>query len=139
MVGDGKSRTPPTAHSAARQQRIRGGRPYRPTVRYSAAEYANVEARAAAARKSVPHYIVDASLADPAPPVRVPAELLAELDAIRRHVAAIGNNVNQMARRANAGIDVPANQLATVGNAAVRMQERLDAALSWLTSPGGPR
>lgn len=124
---------------AVRQQRARGGRQRRPTVRYSEAEYAAVEARAAAARKSVPCYIVEASLADPSPPMRVPAELIAELGAIRRHVAAIGNNVNQMARRANAGADVPADQMAAVGDAAAGMRERLDAALSWLTSPGGPR
>lgn len=116
-----------------------GGRQYRPTVRYSAEEYDIVVARAKDARKSVPRHIVEASLADPSPPVRVPEELLAELGAIRRHVVAIGNNVNQMARRANAGVDVPADQVAAVGDAAVGMQERLDAALSWLTSPGGPR
>lgn len=127
---------PSAAGGAVRQQRMPGGRQYRPTVRYSAEEYGIVVARARAARKSVPHYITDASLAEPAQPVRVPAALLAELSAISQRVAAIEDSADRLASGGNAGVDAPPGQVAVLGNAAEAMRQRLDAVLVWLTNPG---
>ncbi|RJK92504.1 plasmid mobilization relaxosome protein MobC [Vallicoccus soli] len=55
-------------------------------------------------------------------------DALAEMFAIRRLLAAVSNNVNQIARHANAGEEFPADAHATL-QAVRRVVERLDDAM----------
>jgi hypothetical protein len=96
-------------------------------------EYAVIAARAAEARVSVQRYLVDGALARRSSR-SVPSALAAEVSSLRRLTAGLASNINQIARRLNAGAEPDAGVLAAA-DAVRRAMSRLDSALAWLGAP----
>jgi hypothetical protein len=124
---------------AARLRRTDGGRRRVITVRVTDAEYDAITARAAVLGISRQRLMVEAATAPrPAggPLYGVPASernaLTIELLGVRRLVAGLANNINQIARVANATGAVPA-ELPPAATATTRALHRLDAAVDALT------
>jgi len=92
---------------AKRQRREEGGRRHRPTVKLSDREYAVISARAESLGISVPRLLVESAMAGSVQPVTERHALYSQLIAARRTLAALGNNLNQIARAANSGAAVP--------------------------------
>jgi Bacterial mobilisation protein (MobC) len=110
-----------------RQKRAPGGRPHKHTVRLTDAQQEIVAARAAAAGVSVPLLLAEAAVAGTA---QTASERRAAANgrlAARRLLAAVGNNVNQLAKVANATGVVPPSVEATM-DGVLRMLAKLDAA-----------
>lgn len=123
----------------ARQRREPGGRPYKHTVRLSEQEQAHIAARARGAGVSVPRLLVESALAGDAQTASERRALVAEFLGTRRLLAAVSNNVNQLAAAANATGEVPPELHATL-HAVARVTARLDAAMADLTGvPQGKR
>jgi Bacterial mobilisation protein (MobC) len=121
----------------SRRRRLPGGRPHNLRVRLSEAEYESVQSRAGAAGLSVAAYL--AAAAEPRGPLGVthmPAEerraWASELMAVRRLVAAVGNNVNQLARAANSGAAVDPDEVRAVLEACDRVVTRTATVLDQL-------
>lgn len=116
-----------------RRANVEGGRRGRYDVKVSAEE-AGVLARLAAEQKvSVPRLLVECALSSErseTPTQR--REALAELFALHRLLAAISNNVNQMARATNATGEVQQDLQATLA-AVRRIAERIDDAVDELS------
>ncbi|WP_051752891.1 plasmid mobilization protein [Streptosporangium amethystogenes] len=125
--GDAGSGGQPARRPPVRQRREPGGRPHKHSVRMSDAEQAIVDARAGQAGVSVPRFLVEAGLAGDAASASQLRANAAELLAARRLVAAVGVNLNQLAKVANATGEVPAALEATM-HATLRFLARLDAA-----------
>jgi Bacterial mobilisation protein (MobC) len=117
----------PALRPPVRQRREQGGRPRKHSVRMSDVEQAIVEARAGQAGVSVPRFLVEAGLTGDAATASQLRANAAELLAARRLVAAVGVNLNQLAKVANATGAVPAALEATM-HATLRFLARLDAA-----------
>jgi len=115
------------ARGSARLVRREGGRRHQVKVRLSEEEYAAVGARAAAARVSVPRLLVEAALAGDAVTASERRALISELLAARRMVAAMGGNLNQLARMANTAGQVRP-EVTAAAEAAQRAADRLAAA-----------
>ena len=116
---------------ATRQRRIPGGRSRCIDVKVSDEDYVQLASRAAAARLSLPRYLVDTALSDARPASAVFGPLQAEIAGIHRMLGSLGGNINQIARRLNAGYDIDAAQLSAACEAVVRMRARVEVALSW--------
>ncbi|MFB4320702.1 plasmid mobilization relaxosome protein MobC [Actinomadura sp. 21ATH] len=137
---DRRGRTVTAAGTGARRlERAPGGRPHTVTVRLTDAEYDTVTARAEALGISRQRLLVEAATArqvggatdtgELALTVSERRALIAELLAVRRMVAALGTNVNQLARTANATGRLPDGLPATadaVQRALERLQEAVD-------------
>ncbi len=128
--------TDPTASTPTgpeRRKRVLGGRhAARYNVKVTAAEGGVLERIAAAQHVSVPRLLVEAAMSSElreTPTERKAA--MAELFKAFRLLAGIANNVNQLAKVANATGDVPAELPATLA-AARRIMERVDAMLDGL-------
>jgi hypothetical protein len=78
-----------------------GGRHHQVKVRFSDEEFAAASARAAAAKISLARLLAEAALAGDAATASEKRAVVGELLAARRLAAAIGNNLNQLARVAN--------------------------------------
>lgn len=124
---------PPTRppRSRARRRRTPGGRPHYVTVRLSEEEFETVSARAADAGLSAGAFLAGA--ADSRTGLGVSGMSAAErrgwateLMAVRRLLAATGNNINQLARASNSGVAVNAGVTA----AAIRADDRARARLA---------
>jgi hypothetical protein len=123
----------PLRRATARRERRRRSRQVEPRphlvkVKLSDAERLALEARAIRIGVSVPRLLVEAALAGSAQTLTERRALLGELFGARRLVAALGNNVNQLARVANSTGRVP-EELAAAAGAVVRVTARLDAAV----------
>jgi hypothetical protein len=111
-------------------------------------EYVVIAARAAAARISVPRFLAEAALAGDVVTATERRALVAELLAARRLAAALGGNLNQLARVANATRQVRP-EITAAAVAARRAVDRLHAAAAAIEagrdgrppapSPGAPR
>lgn len=122
-----------------RQANAVGGRTKAHLVRTTEAEAAALAARAAAVGVSVPRLMVESALADPGRSQTTAQrhEAMVELLALRRLMAGLANNANQVARHANATGEVP-SETAAVMAAARRTAGRIDEVLAGL-SDAGPR
>jgi len=122
-----------------RQANEVGGRSHSHRVKVTAEEAAALAQRAEERGVSVPRLMVEAALADPARSATAAErqEAMVELFAVRRLLAAVSNNVNQLARQANSTGQVPAEAAATIA-AARRLAGRIDGAIDEL-SDAGPR
>ncbi len=127
---------PAASRGAARRHRVEGGRPREVKVRFTDAEYEAIAVRAAAARVSVQRFLAEGALA-PRRQVVVPAALAAELSGLRRLLASLANNINQIARRLNTG-GRPDASVDAAADAVTRTMNRLEAAVSWLGAPPQP-
>jgi uncharacterized protein (DUF1778 family) len=121
---------------APRRHRVEGGRQHAVKVRFTEEEYSQIAERAAAAHVSVQRFLVEGALA-PRRQVVVPAALIAELSGLRRLLANLANNVNQIARRLNT-TGRPDGSVSAVAEALTRTLGRLDTVVAWLGSPPRP-
>lgn len=127
-----------------RRRRVAGGRREFLGVRYTSEELEAVSARAAAAGWEVSSYVAEAALRGPVRVEAAPgrgvlafrmsaperAAWAGELMAVRRIVGATGNNINQLARVANATGELPeevAASLAACERAMARLAALLEA------------
>ncbi|MEO5875008.1 MAG: plasmid mobilization relaxosome protein MobC [Streptosporangiaceae bacterium] len=106
-----------------------GGRRHELKVRLTDEQRAKVSGRASAAGVSISRLMVEAALSGITRTATERRAIVIELLAVRRLVVALGNNVNQIARVANATEQVPAEVPAAM-DAVVRVLARLDAKAS---------
>lgn len=111
-------------------------RRHRVNLRLTPAEHGALAAAARAAGLTVSGYAAAAALAAaagviaPGSPAR---QALAELLAARTAVARVGGNINQIARAANAGVDLAPNQLASALRVATTAAQRIQTAAETLS------
>lgn len=115
-----------------RRENVPGGRHHSHRVLVTPAEEAQLARLAAQQRVSVPRLLVEASLAGTAETATERREAMVELFAIRRLLAAVSNNVNQVARHANAGEEFPQDAEASLA-AVRRVVDRIDDAIEGLS------
>jgi len=102
-----------------RRANVPGGRHHSHEVRVTPEEEAQLAQRAEAQRVSVPRLMIESALSDTGETPTQRREAMTELFAIRRHLAGLTNNVNQLARLANTDGRLP------VGTAAALQDIRL--------------
>jgi hypothetical protein len=112
-----------------RRANVKGGRPHSFQVTASDHEAAALVAKAEQARKTVPALLFDAAM-DQGGTERVvlDVEVRDELTAIRNMMRALGNNVNQLAKHANATGEFPAeaaSAIEAVQRTAVKINDTL--------------
>ena len=86
---------------------------------------------AAAQRVSVPRLLVESTLAGGGATAAQQRDAIVELFAVERLLAAVSNNVNQVARHANAGAEFPAEAHAVL-DAVRRLVPRIDQVIDEL-------
>ncbi|WP_371589101.1 plasmid mobilization protein [Streptomyces virginiae] len=102
-----------------------------PSCRMNDDEYQLLTHAASACNMSVANFLAHAALRAArdldrtASEIAGEREMLAELFAVRRHLAQIGNNINQVAKALNSGAEVPYAQ--SVLDAVQRSARRVDA------------
>lgn len=109
---------------ARRRARMPVQRRDRVDVRYSAGEKAAILAKARSLNIAAAHYVgavvtahLDGNLNVALPGQRTPLDdLIDELAALRRELASIGNNANQIARKLNSGTPLHAGDLAALAH-----------------------
>lgn len=125
----------PTRRRFARRRRanVAGGRKHSHRVLVTPEEEARLVQRAEEQRVTVPRLLVESALSPQGETPTQRRDMLAELFAIRRLLAAVSNNVNQIARRANADEEFPADAAgALVG--VRRVVDRIDEAIDGLSA-----
>ena len=91
-----------------RRANVEGGRLYKHEVKVSPEEEAALLVRANAQGVTIPRLLVESALAERAGETATERrEQLAELFRLHRMLAALGNNLNQIARAANADGTIP--------------------------------
>jgi hypothetical protein len=122
---------PSAANGATRLRRAVGGREHAIKVKLNRAEYQAISTRAAERKLSVQRFLLSCALAPRTEihPVRVPSTLTAELAGLRRLIANLANNINQIARVLNSG-GVPDASIPATADAVRRAMTRLDSVLS---------
>ena len=116
-----------------RRANVAGGRQHRHEVKVTPEEEAILLQLAEAQRVTVPRLLVEAALS--APTGESPSErrnAIAELFGLHRLLAALSNNVNQMARVTNATGNVHTEMVETL-RAVRRTAERIDGAIDGLS------
>ena len=136
MVDRIERQVPAASRGATRRHRVEGGRRLVVKIRFSEAERDAIAVRAASAHVSIPRFMVDSSLAR-GPQAAVPVQLAAEVASLRRLVANLANNINQIARRLNSGGGWDGSVTAAADSVR-RAMNRLDLALAWFDSPRLP-
>jgi hypothetical protein len=118
-----------------RRANVKGGRPHSFQVTASDHEAAALVAKAEQARKTVPALLFDAAMAEGRTEQFVlGVEVREELAGIRNLMRALGNNINQLAKHANATGEFPAEAAAAI-KAVQRTAARINDTLLEL----GPR
>jgi uncharacterized protein (DUF1778 family) len=97
-----------------RRDNVPGGRQHTHRVRVSPEEEGALVARAAALHVTVPRLMIEAALSDAGETASDRRNLAAELLAVRGLLRAISNNVNQLAKHANATGVLPAETASTL-------------------------
>jgi hypothetical protein len=133
QVSEHIERRPVAAASrgSARRHRVEGGRHRELKLRFTDDEYDAIIVRAADAKVSVHRYMADGALAGRAAANNA---LIAELTGLRRLVANLANNTNQIARRLNAG-GYPDGGVTANSDALRRLIQRMDIALARAGAP----
>lgn len=130
VVDEGAGRVRP---GGQRRRRVSGGRRHRYSVRFTDTEHELVLAAAAEAGLTVPHLLAETVLLSLTGRDRLTAAdrrvLAGELAAVRRFLAAVGTNVNQLAAAANSTGHIPP-QTETTMRSIAGMLARLDEALT---------
>ena len=137
----GQSAARPVAVPGFRRRRranVEGGRTGSHRVKTSPSEEALLVQLAAAQGVTVARLLVESALAGDRETAVARRDAIVELFAVRRLLAAVSNNVNQVARHANAGEDFPAEATATLA-AVRRLVPRIDAAVDALAQPVSAR
>ena len=112
-----------------RRGNVAGGRQHSHRVKVTPEEEAVLVQLAAAQRVTVPRLLVESALAADRETPTQRREAMVELFALHRLLAAVSNNVNQIARHANATSEFPADAagaLAAVRRVAARIDDALE-------------
>ncbi|WP_285040038.1 MobC family plasmid mobilization relaxosome protein [Plantibacter sp. lyk4-40-MEA-4] len=113
-----------------RRTRVKGGRPGRHNVRTSAEEEGALQRLSLAAGMSVPRYLVESGLAmESGETITDRRSTITKLYELHRLLAAISNNVNQIAKATNATRELhpeTSATLAAVRKTAMRIDELTD-------------
>lgn len=112
-----------------RRANVAGGRQHSHRVLVTPEEEAVLARLAAEQRVTVPRLLVESALSPAGETPTQRRDAIAELFAVRRLLAAVSNNVNQVARHANAGPEFPADAaavLAAVRRTVGRIDETLE-------------
>ncbi|MBF4636201.1 plasmid mobilization relaxosome protein MobC [Agreia pratensis] len=116
-----------------RRANVRGGRQHRHEVGVTPEEEALLLQRSLARGVTIPRLLIEAALAsDTGQTVTDRHDSLVELFRIRRYLAAVSNNVNQIARATNAGSPA-GGELAHTLKAVRDTCDAIDAALNDVT------
>ncbi|MFC3688919.1 MobC family plasmid mobilization relaxosome protein [Aquipuribacter hungaricus] len=128
----------PRGASTSRFRRRRanqpGGRQHSHRVKVTPEEEAVLLQLALAQGVSVPRLLVEAATSRSGKSSTERRAVIAELLAVRRLLAAVSNNVNQLARHANSGEEFPEEAAMTL-RAVRRLVPRIDAAADALARP----
>ena len=130
--GGSEERRP--AFRRRRRANVEGGRTGNHRVKTSPAEEALLAQLALAQGVTIPRLLVESALAGDRETAAARRDAIAELFKIRRLLAAVSNNVNQVARHANATEDFPEEASAVLA-AVRRLVPRVDAAVDVLAEP----
>lgn len=114
-----------------RRANAAGGRAHRHVVRVSPEEEGRLLALAEAQHVTVPRLLVESALAPAGETSTQRRDAIAELFRVHRLLAAVSNNVNQMARATNATGEVQSEMVQTL-RAVRRTAERVDAVIDGL-------
>ena len=114
-----------------RRARVAGGRQGSHRVKVSAEEEATLQKLAAEQGVDVVELLVESALAGDRETASMRREAMTELFQVRKLLASISNNVNQLARHANAGPQFPADAAATL-QAVRRIGLRVEATIDGL-------
>lgn len=117
-----------------RRANVAGGRQHSHRVLVTPEEESRLLQLAGEQRVTVPRLLVEAALSAQVETPTQRRDALAELFAVRRLLAAVSNNVNQIARHANVGDEFPADAAAAL-QAVRRVVERLDDTLEKVAVP----
>lgn len=124
---------------ALRRRRVEGGRPIKVEVKFTEAEFEAVSLRAAAARLTVPSFLAVTALRPAGVGEGDARSAVTNLVAVRRVLAGVATNLNQIAARVNGSGQVDA-ALPAVLDAVDRMTERTgDAVRAVAGAVGGRR
>ncbi|WP_271395953.1 plasmid mobilization relaxosome protein MobC [Neomicrococcus lactis] len=120
-----------------RQANVSGGRPIRREVKLSVAEDAALRVAAASMGVTVPRLLKESALsASRGETVTERHELIKELFLVQRGIAAVGNNINQIARAANATGEISEELQGSLAYAR-GVLKRMDVVLESLSLDGG--
>lgn len=111
---DGEDFRPVSPTVGERNRRAPGGRKYEAKVRMTEYEAQMVRARAAALGVSVPRALLESTMGAPATTRTEREAFYRELMGLRRLLANLTNNVNQIARALNSDMEVPPREIRSV-------------------------
>ncbi|MCZ2404915.1 plasmid mobilization relaxosome protein MobC [Paenarthrobacter sp. Z7-10] len=103
--------------SRRRRANIDGGRLHRHEVKVSPAEEAKLLALAEKHRVTVPRLLIEAALSEGTESPSERRDQFMQLSNLQRLVGTVANNINQIARHANATGEVPAEAAASIAHA----------------------
>jgi Bacterial mobilisation protein (MobC) len=121
-----------------RLRRVSGGRPRQVILRLTVDEHMVLQSRAANANVSVQRYLLEASLSGKAGDGAARRRAERELGAARGVLRAVGNNLNQLAKWANANGTLPSHLepiLTSVASATSALSERVEQLAATLERP----
>ena len=105
-----------------------GGRPYQHMVRVTDVEEAQLRLRADAENVTIPRLLIERALADGGETPSERRDALVELFRVRRQLAGLATNVNQIAHAVNTDGRMPIGSAATLGRIE-DVVEKIDAAI----------
>jgi uncharacterized protein (DUF1778 family) len=117
-----------------RRENVGGGRTQRVDVKVTVEEKAALIVRAAQQHVSVPRLMLESALSDGGETPADRRNLAVELLGIRTLLGAVSNNINQIARHANATGEFPDDAAAAV-DAVKRLMVRIDQAVLQVARP----
>jgi hypothetical protein len=117
-----------------RRENVAGGRQHSHRVLVTPAEEARLQRLALAQGVTVPRLLVESAFAGVGETPSQRREAMAELLAVHRLLSAVSNNVNQLARHANAGEEFPVEAVATL-DAVRRVAARVSVVVDELARP----
>ena len=114
-----------------RQANAPGGRPHQHEVHTTTAEEAQLRLRAEADRVTIPRLLIERALADGGETPSERRDALLELFRVRRQLAGLATNVNQIAHAVNTDGRLPIGSAATLAQIE-GVVEKIDAAIEGL-------
>lgn len=103
--------------SRRRRANVDGGRMHRHEVKVSPANEAQLLALAEKHRVTIPRLLIEAALSEGTENPSERRDQFMQLSALQRLVGTVANNINQIARHANATGQVPAEAAASIAHA----------------------
>lgn len=117
-----------------RRENVQGGRPGRVDVKVTKQEKAVLIVKAAQQHVSVPRLLLESALSESGETPADRRNLAVELLGIRTLLGSVSNNINQIARHANATSEFPDDAEAAVA-AVRRLMLRIDEVVVQVTRP----